>query len=191
MMDWLGRALNLPKQFLFEESKGKGGGCTQGSASDSIFNCFIAARYNKLAELGCYSLSNSTTAEDPVQPGHFLDKLIAYTSTESHSCVEKAANIAIVEIRLLKPDQNLQITGEILERAILEDMQSGRIPFLFSGVIGSTGTATVDDHASIGPVCKKYGLWFHIDAAYGGSAFLLPEMAHLLKGVEMADSIGT
>lgn len=190
MMDWLGRALNLPPQFLFAESKGVGGGCTQGSASDSIFNCIVAARYNKLRELGCYSLSNSTTKDDPVHPAQFMDKLICYTSTESHSCVEKAANIAMVEIRLLKPNENRQITGDILEQAILEDTEKGRIPFLFSGVIGSTGVASVDDHSTIGPVCQKYGVWFHIDAAYGGSAFLLPEMAHMRKGIEMADSIG-
>lgn len=190
MMDWLGRALNLPKQFLSAESKGKGGGCTQGSASDSIFNCVIAARYSKLAELGCYSRSNSMTAEDPVHPVKFMHKLICYTSRESHSSIEKAANLAMVEIRLLKPDENYQITGEILERAIIEDMQSDRIPFFFSATMGSTGLAAVDDLASVGPVCKKYGMWFHVDGAYGGSAFLLPEMAHVMKGLEMADSIG-
>lgn len=186
----MGRALNLPKQFLFAESNGKGGGCTQSSASDSIFNCILAARYTALKALGCYSMSNSTTMDDPVHPTKYLDKLICYTSTESHSCVEKAANLAMVEMRLLQPNQDHQITGEILERAIIEDKKNGRIPLLFSGIVGSTGLAITDDHASIGPVCQKYNMWFHIDGAYGGSAFLLPEMAHTLKGVEYADSIG-
>lgn len=156
-MDWLGRTLNLPKQFLFAESNGKGGGCTQASASDSIFNVIVSARYAALKRLGCYSLSNSTTMNDPVHPAKFLSKLICYTSWESHSCVEKAANIAMVEIRLLKSDQNHQITGDLLERAIIEDQNNGRIPFLFSSCMGSTGVSAIDDHATIGPVSN-----FHI-----------------------------
>lgn len=183
IMDWIGRAINLPEHFLFEESKGKGGGCTQASASDCIFNVVIAARYTALKSLGCYSRSNSTTMDDPVHPSKFIDKLICYTSLNSHSCVEKAANIAMVEIRVLTPDQNHQITGEILEQAILEDKERGRIPFLFSGVIGSTGLAVSDDHQTIGPVCQKYNLWLHVDGAYGGNMLLLPELAHLRKGV--------
>lgn len=64
-MDWMSRALNLPKQLLFSESNGKIGGCTQSSASDSIFNCILAARYTALKLLDCYSMSNSKTIQDP------------------------------------------------------------------------------------------------------------------------------
>lgn len=189
MMDWMGRALHLPSKFLCAESNGKGGGSTQASASDSVFNTIIAARYAKLKELGSYSQTNCTSTDDPVHPSKFLGKLIAYTSIDSHSCVQKGANIAMVEIRVLQSDQNHQITGKILEDAILEDKANGRIPFYFCGCFGSTGVAVVDDNASIGPVCKKYGLWFHVDAAYAGSALLLPEMAHFLEGLEYVDSI--
>lgn len=161
-MDWMGRAMNLPSKFLFSGSNGKGGGSTQNSASDSIFNVTVAARYTKLKQLGCYSLSNSTTMEDPIHPSKYLDKLICYTSTESHSSVEKAANIAMVQIRLLKSDQNRQITGDILEDAIIEDKKNGRIPFLFHAVMGSTGRCGFDDLESTGLVCKKHGLWFHV-----------------------------
>lgn len=189
MLDWYGRALNLPSQFIFEDSKGKGGGCTQASASDSIFSVVVSARHVALKANGCYQTRNSTSMEDHVHPAQFLAKLICYTSREAHSCVEKAANVAMVEIRILCPDQHFKITGEILERAIIEDEKDGRIPFLFIGTIGSTGCAAVDDLQSIGPVCKKHNLWFHVDAAYGGSAFLLPEKRHLLNGLEYLDSI--
>lgn len=162
MMDWLGRALHLPKQFLFKESKGKGGGNTQASASDALFSVFTTARFTKLKELGCYSLSNSITCDDPVPPCKFMDRLVAYTSTEAHSCIEKAANIAMIEIRLLKPNQNRQMTAEILEEAIVQDIKHDRIPLLFAATMGTTGTGAIDDIEGCGVVCQKYGIWFHV-----------------------------
>lgn len=60
----------------------------------------------------------------------------------------------------------VEIVGEILKDAILEDKANGRIQFFSSGCFGSTGMATADDNVSIGPICKKYGLRFHTNAAW-------------------------
>lgn len=115
-------------KFLFVESNGKGVGCTQASAFDSIFNVIVSVRYARLKRLGCDNLSNSTTLSDPVHPAKFLGKLICYTSMESDSWVEKPANIAMVEIRSLKSNQNYQVTGYILEHAIIENKKNCCIP---------------------------------------------------------------
>lgn len=187
MLDWLGRALHLPLEFLFSESLGRGGGCTQPSASDATFAAFISARYKILKSLGCFATSNSVSLKHSMHPSVCLPKLICYSSAEAHSSVEKAANLALVEIRVLNTD-HFRVTGDILENAVREDKESGRIPFLFVGNAGSTGVGAIDDLESCGLICKKYDLWFHVDGAYGLAASILPEMQYLMKGLEYADS---
>lgn len=186
MMDWLGRAFGLPSDFDFEASKGKGGGCILGSASDSIFCAILAARHHAMKKMGCYPSDNSRPL---IHPGAALQKLVCYTSCETHSSTPKGANVALVDIVILRPNDEFKITGPILEEAIKKDLANGRVPFLFIGSIGSTGGVCFDDMLSCGPVAKKYGMWIHIDAAYAGNAFLLPEMHHLKHGLEYVDTI--
>jgi glutamate/tyrosine decarboxylase-like PLP-dependent enzyme len=64
-----------------------------------------------------------------VEDGIFLSKLVMYTSKLAHSCVEKAAMIAMVKIRLLDPDENYSMRGSTVEKAIKEDRSNGFIPF--------------------------------------------------------------
>lgn len=189
MLDWLGRALHLPAQFIFEDSNGKGGGCTQSSASDAIFSVMISARYHALKAQGCFARSNSMKDDDDPHPAAALGKLVCYASEEAHSSVEKSANIALVKIRLLSCNENHKVTGEILQKVIEEDRHCGLIPFLMVATVGSTGSCALDDLFTIGSICKKYGMWLHVDGAYGGNAFILPEMQHLTRGLEYADSI--
>lgn len=189
MLEWLARALHLPSKFIFSETDGRGGGCTQPSASDATFAAFISARHRALKSLGCYATSNSVSAKNSVHPSVYLSRLICYASAEAHSSVEKSANLAFVEIRIVNVNQNFQVTGDILEKAILEDKENGRIPFMFIGNAGSTGVGVFDDFESCGLICKKYKLWFHIDGAYGLASFILPEMQLSMKGFEHADSV--
>lgn len=189
MLDWLGRALNLPKQFLFTESYGRGGGCTQPSAGEAIFSIFIAARYSALKNLDCYKYSNSVSYYNSVHPATEIYKFVCYASSEAHSSVEKAANTALIELRQLPTNENFQITGEILEKAILEDLENHRIPILFIGTAGSCDVVAIDEFHSCGLICEKYKVWFHIDAGYAGGAFILPEFRNSIIGIEFANSI--
>lgn len=122
MMDWLGRALHLPTFFLFEDSKGIGGGCTTPSGSDSIFAAMISARQRALFKHGCYQ-------EPLIHPGEILPKLVCYTSYESHSSVQKAAFLNLCTIHLLEPNENADgmrsVNGEILEKQVKKDIEDG------------------------------------------------------------------
>lgn len=188
MMDWYARALDLPKHFIFEESDGKGGGCIQNTASDAIFSTIVAARNVPLQIAGCYDRPGRSDKTMSLHPAIIVSKLVCYTSSESHSCVQKAAKLALCTIRVMIPNEKNQITGELLEQYILKDKANDLIPFYCCATMGSTGAATFDHLASIGPCCKKYKLWLHVDGAYGGNTFLLPEMRYLKEGMEYADS---
>ncbi|KAG4066550.1 hypothetical protein HA402_007186 [Bradysia odoriphaga] len=183
MMDWLGRALNLPKFFLFEDSKSVGGGCTTPSGSDSIFCAMVSARQRALFKHGCYK-----EEKDLIHPGEILPKLVCYTSQESHSSVQKAAFLNLCAMHLLQPNEHRIVTGEILEKRVKEDIANGLIPFFIACCCGSTSGCDFDDFSTIGPVCKKYDIYMHIDGSYGGNSFILPEMRDYMKGIEYADS---
>ncbi|KAF8797199.1 Aromatic-L-amino-acid decarboxylase like protein [Argiope bruennichi] len=171
MMDWMGKALDLPEHFLFE-SEGPGGGVIQGTASEATLVALLAARSRTL-----------NLMEDAK-----LENLVSYASDQSHSSVERAALLGAVEMRLLPADENLQLRGETLEKAIQEDRKNGKIPFFVVATLGTTNTCSFDELDEIGEVCVREKLWLHIDAAYAGSAFICPEFRHILDGVEYADS---
>lgn len=184
MLDWYARALHLPKQFIFEDSDGVGGGSTQNSASDSIHNSIMAARFARLKEAGCY--------ENPPRNkvGKVLIKLVSYTSMETHSCCPKAAQIAMCTMRLLVPDNDEDyITGPVFEKAVTLDVSRDFIPFYMCASVGTTGGCAFDDVEAIGKVCKKYNIYLHVDGAYAGNAFIVDKYAYLRKGLEYADSI--
>ncbi|XP_053206409.1 aromatic-L-amino-acid decarboxylase-like [Panonychus citri] len=173
MMDWLGKMLNLPEEFLFS-SGGNGGGVIQGTASEATLVTMLAARSEALGKM-----SNETKS---------LDKLVAYCSTQSHSSVERAGLLAAVKISGLEPDENLSLRGSTLLEAIQSDRAKGLIPFFVVATLGTTNSCAFDNITEIGKICQQEGIWMHIDAAYAGSAFICPEYQHYLNGVEFADS---
>ncbi|GIY81256.1 aromatic-L-amino-acid decarboxylase [Caerostris darwini] len=172
MMDWLGKALQLPKHFLFE-SNGSGGGVIQGTASEATLVALLAARSRTLK----------------LNKGSTLGDLVSYASDQSHSSVERAALLGAVEMKLLPSDDNLSLRGETLEKAIKEDRDKGKkIPFLVVATLGTTNTCAFDNIVEIGQICQREKIWLHIDAAYAGSSFICEEYRPLLNGVEYADS---
>lgn len=184
VLDWYAKAIDLPEAFLTEGENSKGGGVIQGSASECVLVTMLAARANAINILK----NDNPETEDSV----FLSQLVAYCSTESHSCVEKAAMICMVKLRVLTTDHRCCLRGNILEAAINDDLQRGLVPFFVSATLGSTGCCAFDNLVEIGPVCKKYPeIWLHVDAAYAGSSFICPELRYLMAGIEFADSFNT
>lgn len=122
----------------------------------------------------------------------FLPKLMAYCSKEAHSCVEKAAKMALIKLRILDTDDRGRFRGETLRVAIDKDIQEGYTPFFVVATVGTTGSCVFDNLVEIGQVCKSVpSIWFHVDGAYAGNSFILPEMRHFKNGLEYADSFNT
>ncbi|XP_050444259.1 aromatic-L-amino-acid decarboxylase-like [Adelges cooleyi] len=179
VMNWFGKMLQIPKEFL-NESEGPGGGIIQGSASEATFVCLLAAKDRMTKHV--------KTINPLLEDGEIKAKLIAYTSDQSNSSVEKSGLLGSMPMRLLKSDENGRLTGPVLLKAVEEDRAKGLIPCYVVATLGTTGTCAFDCLEELGPICNENNIWLHVDAAYAGAAFILPEYRHLMAGVEFADS---
>ena len=174
VLDWLVPLLGLPDKFL---STSTGGGVIQDTASSATLCSMLAAREKSTAYQG-----NRTGGDG---------KLVAYTSNQAHSSVEKAAMIAGIgreNVRLVAVDDEFAMNAAALAQAIRQDKDAGRIPFFVCATVGTTSSHAMDPLESIAPICRENGLWFHVDAAMAGTAALCPEFRYLQAGVEHADS---
>ncbi|KAK9870418.1 hypothetical protein WA026_007989 [Henosepilachna vigintioctopunctata] len=178
-MDWLGKMLDLPKEFL-ACSGGKGGGIIQGTASEATLVALLGAKARAI---------HFAKKEHPDwKDSDIISKLIGYTSCQSHSSVERAGLLGGVKLRSLDTDNESRLRGDTLEKAIEKDREAGLIPFYAVATLGTTASCSFDNLEEIGPVCNKNNVWLHIDAAYAGAAFVCPEYRYLMKGIERADS---
>jgi len=115
-----------------------------------------------------------------------------YASAESHHSFLKAARTAGLgrgALRIVPVTEDLQMDSEALRRMIEEDRGLGYEPFLIIGTAGTTGAGVVDPLVAMRDVARANGLWFHVDAAWGGAAILVPELRAVVSGIETADSI--
>uniref|UniRef100_A0A8C4XF92 Aromatic-L-amino-acid decarboxylase n=1 Tax=Erpetoichthys calabaricus TaxID=27687 RepID=A0A8C4XF92_ERPCA len=179
MLDWLGKMLNLPEEFL-AGTKGQGGGVIQGTASEATLVSLLGARSKALKRI---------KAEHPsLSEAEVLNKLVAYMSEQAHSSVERAGLIGGVQMKKLPTDGKFAVQASALMEAIKTDKAAGLIPFYFCATLGTTPSCAFDNLLETGPICNSEHIWMHIDAAYAGSSFICPEFRPLLNGVEFADS---
>jgi len=174
VLDWLAEMLQLPEKF---KSTSAGGAVIQDTASSAALSAVLAARERKTN----YQSNDSGN----------LGNLVAYVSGQTHSSLEKAIKIAGIgknNLRQIGVDKNLAMRSDLLEDAIMNDLQAGLIPFFVCATVGSTSTNAIDPLTEIGQISKKYQLWMHIDAAMSGTAAICPEYRFILNGVELADS---
>jgi len=119
-------------------------------------------------------------------------RLRAYCSKETHTWIQKAADIAGLgteSVRWIGVDDGFRIDVEELRARIREDIAAGDEPFLVVGNAGTVSTGAVDDLKRIAEVCREFDVWFHVDGAYGALAAVAPEAAGLFAGIEEADSL--
>jgi len=167
--DWLVDLLGLPG--TWRNRTGPGGGVLQSTASDSTHLVHVVARERAMAQ-------------QTARP-----EFVAYASGQAHSSVEKGTRVAgIKHFRAIDVDKNLSLAPEALQAAIATDRDSGLTPLIVTSVLGTTGTAAIDPIAAVSKIASDEGMWHHVDAAYGGSAMICPELRHLQEGAAAADS---
>jgi aromatic-L-amino-acid decarboxylase len=174
VLDWLAEMLALPRNFF---SSGTGGGVIQDTASSASLCALLAAR-----ECATGFVSNKRGCDG---------KLVAYTSSQAHSSIEKdvkIAGIGLDNLRLIEVDENFAMRPGALAKQIEEDRRAGLVPCFVCATIGTTSSNAIDPLPEIGRICQENKLWFHVDAAMSGTAALCPEFRYTHDGVELADS---
>ena len=168
VLGWLRGMLGLPEGWA---------GVIQDTASTSTLAALLSAR-----ERATGFASNARGLREP---------LTVYASAETHSSVEKGVKIAGYgreNLRVIPTDDAFAMDPAALERAIAADRAAGLVPACVVATVGTTSSGAVDPLPAIGRIARTNGLWLHVDAAYAGTAALLPEKRRVLDGVEEADS---
>jgi aromatic-L-amino-acid decarboxylase len=172
VLDWLVELLGLPERFL---STGPGGGVIQDSASSATLCAILAAR------------DRART-----RAGGDLRRLVAYTSTEAHSSVEKGVRVAGLtadQLRVVDVDDRFALRPDQLALAVETDVAAGLVPFVVVATVGTTSSLAIDPIAAVAEVAQRHSLWLHVDAAMAGSAAVVPELRPFVNaGLEHADS---
>jgi aromatic-L-amino-acid decarboxylase len=166
--------LGLPEKF---KSSTSGGGVIQDTASSAALCAVLAAR------------EQSTGFAVNERGG--THQLVAYTSSQAHSSIEKGVKIAGIgreNLRLVPVDERFAMRPDALADQIELDLKAGLTPFFVCATVGTTSSNAVDPLREIGQICQSHGLWFHVDAAMSGTAAICPEFRHFFDGIELADS---
>lgn len=134
-----------------------------------------------------------TTARDAkgVRPADY-ERLVIYGSARMHHCLHKALRIAglgFSPLREIALDEQQQMIPEDLQHQIKLDKEAGLIPFLIIGSAGTTDTGSIDPLNALADIAEEEDIWFHIDAAYGGFFYLVPEVKSKLNGISRAQSL--
>jgi len=174
VLDWLVDMLALPGKF---KSTTAGGGVIQDSASSASLCALLAAR-----ERATEYESNERGCDG---------RLVAYTSSQAHSSIEKAVKIAGLgrqNLRLIEVDDRFALRPQALAEQIRRDRDDGLIPCFVCATVGTTSSNAMDPLPEIGAICREEGLWLHVDAAMSGTAAICPEYRYIHNGMEFADS---
>lgn len=171
VLDWVRQMIGLDEGFH---------GVIQDSASGAILCALLTARERVT---GGDANENGLAGAAP---------LAVYCSDQTHTATEKGAKIAGYgrrNVRKIATDAQFAMRPEALEAAIQADLAAGIRPACVVASLGATGVGAVDPLAAIGEVCARHDIFFHVDAAWAGSALILPEHRWMLEGQGRVDSL--
>ena len=168
VLEWLRKILGLPEGMA---------GVIQDSASTATLCALLTAR-EKITDYK----ANQKGLKKP---------LVVYASEETHSSIEKGVKIAGYgkqNLHYIPTDSSFAMKPSKLEQAVMQDKVRGLISACVVATLGTTSSTAIDPLDAIGKICRNHGLWLHVDAAFAGTAFILPEYKWMLKGIEHVDS---
>lgn len=172
LMKWFASRLGMPE--------GSTGYVTSGGAMTNLIGLALARSHHAGWDVRSDGLSGGA-------------QLTVYVSSEVHDTIDRAVQILGIGdagIRRIQTDDQRRMDVGALRLEIESDLAAHHRPTAVVGTAGTTGTGAIDPLASIADVCAEYGIWFHVDAAYGGPVALTDRHRHLFDGIERADSLG-
>ena len=172
-LDWLRQMMGLDAGLT---------GIIYDTASVSSMHAIAAAREGVELRIREEGMSGRTD----------LPLLRVYASEQAHSSIDKGIitlGLGQRALRKIPTDSEFRMDLSALAAAIDEDKRAGFLPFCVVATVGTTSTSSIDPVPAIVPICEQHALWLHVDAAYAGSAAVVPELRHVLAGCERADSV--
>lgn len=159
-----------------------------GSASAALVSGGSMANYVALAA------ARDAAAGDAVDAGlHTLEQpLVFYCSSETHMSVHKGLRLlglGRAGLRIIPADRIYRMDLEALERQIAADRAAGLRPACVIGNAGTVNTGAFDNLTGLLAICRREGMWFHVDGAFGALANLSPRFQPMLRGMAEADSV--
>ena len=170
---WLRQLLGLPDEFA---------GVIYDTASISTLHALAAAR-----EVAVSDVRTRGLAGRPDVP-----QFRVYCSEHAHSSVDKAVillGLGHDSLRRVEADSEFRMRPEALAAALDEDRRLGIRPLAVVATVGTTSTTSVDPVGAIAEICRRDGIWLHVDAAYAGAAAILPDFRWILRDAAAADSV--
>ncbi len=170
VLNWLGQMIGLPPEWH---------GVVQDTASTATLCSFLTARELRTD----FRINSHGFAGD--------ERFTVYGSTETHSSIDKAVRIAGFGtdcFRKVAVTDNYAMDPRVLALTIEQDMKDGYTPLAVVATIGTTGSTAIDPINEVGEICRRHGIWFHVDAAFAGSSLLLEEMRWMIKGIQQVDT---
>jgi glutamate decarboxylase len=155
------------------------GGISQPGGSASNSTAIVVAR--------------NTLFPETKTDGNGAHRFTIFTSAHGHYSVEKAANLfglGSKNVISVPVDERGCIIPSEFEKAVQESKGRGETPFFLNATAGTTVHGSFDPFGELSVICKREGLWMHIDGSWGGSVvFNEKYRKSRLKGAELADSI--
>ena len=170
-MEWLRQMLGLPEGFT---------GVIQDTASTATLVALLSARERATQQAaGRTGLAGGGA------------RLTVYASSEAHSSIDKGVKLAgygLEQLRRVPVDQVYALMPDALDQMIAADRQAGFVPACVVATVGTTSSTAIDPLPRIAEVCRRHAVWLHVDAAYAGTAAIVPELRYLFNGIAQADS---
>ena len=172
-LDWLRQMIGLDERMS---------GIIYDTASVSSMHAIAAAREGVEMRI----------REEGMSGRKDLPLLRVYASEQAHSSIDKGIitlGLGQRGLRKIPTDSEFRMDPKALAAAIDEDKRNGFLPFCIVATVGTTSTSSIDPIREIVPIGEQHAMWLHVDAAYAGSAAVVPEMRQILNGCERADSL--
>jgi glutamate/tyrosine decarboxylase-like PLP-dependent enzyme len=153
---------------------------TSGGSMANLTALLIAQRTKSVTDVASTGLWHSRVP------------MTIYASDQIHMSIPKAADIlglGRAQVRLIESDDRFRLNAAALRQTVAKDIANGMKPFCVVASAGTVNTGAVDPLAEIADVADEFGLWFHIDGAYGALAALDETKRPLFRGLERADSV--
>lgn len=164
--------------------------CFPVDASGLLVSGGTMANINGLA-VARNSLVGEDYREEGLQSGT-SPQLTVYGSKETHSWIFKACELMGLgrkAFRVIGVNDDYQVDVEACRESIEADIKAGKKPFCLIGTVGTVNTGAIDDIAALRELADEYGMWLHVDGAFGSMAALAPRSKSLVMSQSTADSI--